>query len=197
MFNILKMLTPFSPFPLLQTERLVLRQMTLADVNEVFDMRSNPEVMKYIGKPRAKSMDDAKDLIQRVTDGLYNQTGITWALSLKESPDLIGSLGLWRTEPENNRAEIGFTLRRQFHRKGYLSEAIKPVLAFGFERMQLNSIMGSADARNLASCRTMEKAGFKCEGILRQNWYFEGNYSDSAIYGLLAEDYQRAQLKDS
>ncbi len=70
-----------------------------------------------------------------------------------------------------------------------MKEAIPPVLAFGFEQMKLHTIMGSANPENTSSCLMIERNGFKREGTLRQSWFFNGVYSDSAIYGMLEEDY--------
>src|SRR5258705_13869955 len=97
-----------SPFRQITTGRLLLRRMTEQDAGEIFFLRSNEDVMKYIDRPGAASMQDAEDFLDLINKALDMNDGITWGISMKENPGkLIGTIGYWRMKKENFRAEIG------------------------------------------------------------------------------------------
>ncbi|WP_432712951.1 GNAT family N-acetyltransferase, partial [Pedobacter sp.] len=100
----------FNPFPVIETERLILRKMEVSDVTEVLLLRSNPEVMKYIPRPRAITLQDALDHIETINKGLAANKSINWAITLKGNEHLKGIIGIFNTNPENHRAEIGYIL---------------------------------------------------------------------------------------
>src|SRR5690348_15013437 len=104
------MLSPnFTPFPEIATDRLLLRQMTLADAPSVQRLRSNEEVMKYINRPLTRTLEEAQQWIHVVLEALEKNEGITWCISLKGAFDQhVGSIGLWRIDKPNYRAEVGY-----------------------------------------------------------------------------------------
>src|SRR4051812_38750269 len=106
--------TNFHPFPELETERLFFRKLKLEDTAAIFEIRSNPEVMKYIPRPVAQTLDDAKAHIETVLTRLEDNIGINWAIEEKQSNCLIGTMGYWRIEKENYRAEIGYILNAKW-----------------------------------------------------------------------------------
>ena len=181
------MLTPnFSPFPQLTTERLLLRQMTLDDAPAVLRLRSNTDVMKYINRPLTQTVEEAEKWISVVIDTLEKNDGISWCISLKEKPaEHVGSIGLWRIEKENYRAEIGYMLEPHLQGQGLMYEAIVPVIQYGFEVMQLHSIEAHIDPRNAASAALLRKAGFVQEGYFKENYFLRGQFADTAVYSLL------------
>src|SRR4051812_7446057 len=108
----------FDPFPILTTERLILRRFTFADAPRLFELRKDPVIMQYIGRPLAKTLDDAIDLIKVINDLLSGNNGITWCITLKNEQEFIGSIGFWRIEKENYRAEIGYLLNPVYQGMG-------------------------------------------------------------------------------
>jgi ribosomal-protein-alanine N-acetyltransferase len=176
----------FQPFPLLTTERMVLREITKDDAGEVLRLRSDEEVMRYIDRPRAETIEDALVFIGRVEDLLKSNNGINWAMALKDDNALIGNISLWRIEKENYRAEIGYMLHPAHHRKGLMNEAIKIVIDYGFRVMKLHSIEGKINPANAASAGILEKNGFVKEAHFKENYYFNGKFLDTAVYSLLA-----------
>jgi ribosomal-protein-alanine N-acetyltransferase len=176
----------FNPFPDLSTERLILRKMNDNDAEQIFELRSDKEVMQHIGKYPMTSIDEAKAFIKLITDLLEGNSGITWAMALKESPDkLIGTIGLWRLIKEHYRAEIGYMLHPAYWRKGFTKEAILKVSLFGFNELKLHSIEGHINPRNAASAKTLESTGFVREAYFKEDFFFNGKFEDSAIYSLL------------
>ena len=104
------------PFPTLQTERLMLRTISLDDASELFKLRSDRSVMQFIGRPLAKSVDDASTLIKNLINLLDQNNAITWAISLASNPRLIGTIGFVNVAKEHYRAEIGYLLSPDFQK---------------------------------------------------------------------------------
>ena len=105
----------FHPFPVLVTERLILRQMNPGDANEVFFLRSDDRVLKYIGRPKATSIEEAIKWLEMVNDAQIKNESVTWAITLKGDPTMIGNIAFWRMEKEHYRSEIGYVLHPEHH----------------------------------------------------------------------------------
>ena len=176
----------FSPFPELKTERLQLKQITIEHANDLFEMRSDKEVMKYIDRPLAKSTEDVMALIKIISEVLQKNDGITWGILTKDQPSkLIGTVGFWQMQKEHYRAEIGYMLHPAWQGKGIMREAIDEVLRYGFSDMQLHSVEANVNPGNIASKKLLEKLGFVQEAYFKENYYANGRFVDSAIYSLL------------
>lgn len=178
----------FTPFPNLETERLHLRRLVKEDVNEVFALRSDKEVMKYIPRPLVKTNEEALEHIAMIDEKIENNEGINWAISLKSNQKLIGIIGHYRIKPEHFRAEIGYMLLPEYHGKGIIVEAIKETLNYGFQVMKLHSIEAIIDPENYASESVLQKSGFVKEAHLKENEYYEGRFLDTVIYSIINKD---------
>lgn len=179
-----------SPFPILETERLRLRQVTEQDAPSIFDLRSNVAVMKYLDRPPARNLEDALDLIEKIRYSFDHNEGITWAICMKEDQHLIGTIGYWRIDKPHHRAEIGYMLHEIYQGKGIMQEAISAVLNFGFRTLNLHSIEANVNPKNEASIRLLERNGFRQEAYFRENYFYNGMFLDSSIYSLLAPAYR-------
>src|SRR3990167_3457862 len=135
----------FTPFPLLETERLTLRQLSLEDANEIFRLRSDKSVNKFLDRPIAKTIDDANQFINKINDSIAKNELIYWVITLKNHPKLIGTICLWNISEDRSKAEIGFELLLEYHGKGIMQEVILKVIKYGFEEMHLRSIDGDVD----------------------------------------------------
>lgn len=175
----------FSPFPNLETERLSLRRLIPEDANVIFEIRSNPETMKFIPRPLVTTNEEALEHIKMINDKIDANEAINWAITIKESLETIGIIGHYRIQPENYRAEIGYMLHSDFHGKGYITEAITKVVAYGFEEMKLHSIEAVIDPGNHASEKVLQKNGFVKEAHLKENEFFNGQFIDTVIYSKL------------
>lgn len=181
------MLAPnFSPFPELGTKRLLLRQMSLADAPGVYRLRSDAEVMKYINRPLTRGIEEAEAWINVILEALAKNEGITWCICLKDAPsEHMGSIGLWRIDKENHRAEIGYMLEPSLQGKGIMFEALQQVVEYGFREMKLHSIEAHLDPRNSASAALLKKAGFIQEAYFKENYLLQDRFADTAVYSLL------------
>lgn len=172
----------FEPFPILETERMILKGVSMGDAEAMFELRSNPDAMKYIQKPLAKSIAEIHELINKMTD--YSQR-IQWAMTLKDGNKFIGTIGYHRIEKENYRAEIGYMLHPDYWNTGLMSEAIAKVIEYGFNKMKLHSIEAIINPANDVSRKTLKKFNFVKEGYYKENFFFDGKFYDSEIYSLL------------
>jgi len=175
----------FKPFPNLETERLNLRRIEKEDVNEIFALRSDVDIMKWIPRPLTKTKEEALEHIAVIDSKIENNEGINWAITFKKNPKLIGIIGLFRLIPEHYRSEIGYMLLPEYHGKGIVSEAINEVVNYGFQVMKLHSIEAIIGPENVASEKVLQKKGFIKEAHLKENEYYEGRFLDTVIYSLL------------
>lgn len=175
----------FLPFKNLESERLLLRQITNEDVKEVYELRSNPETMKYIPRPLVTDHEGALAHIKMINDKIETNEGINWAVTLKGSNKLLGIVGHYRIQWHNFRSEIGYMFLPECHGKGIATEVIQLLINYGFDEMNMHSLEAVIDPENLASARVLEKNGFVKEAHILENEYYEGRFLDTVIYSLL------------
>ena len=154
----------FNPFPVLKTARLTLRQLISSDVNEIFALRSNENVNKYLDRKPSKSIDDAKIFIETINKNIQSNNSIYWAITLNDTDKLIGTICLFDFSDDNLKAEIGYELLPDFQGKGIMQEAISKVIDFGIQHTGLNSIEAHSHSENKSSTRLLEKFNFKKNG---------------------------------
>ena len=176
----------FSPFPVLETGRLILRNITHADAPALFEMRSNPELLKYLDRPPFLSVEEAMQFIDKSQKMVTQNEGILWVIALKETPErLIGTVGFWRIQKEHYRAETGYILNPLFWKKGIMKEALNATIQYAFTQTALHSIEANIDPANRASAKLLESCGFVQEAYFKENYYFNGIFKDSIIYSLV------------
>jgi ribosomal-protein-alanine N-acetyltransferase len=157
----------FTPFPILKSDRLILRQLVITDDNEIFALRSDDNVNRYLDRDPSKSIEDAKSFIQTITENVKKNDSIYWAISL--SGKLIGTICLFEFADDNIKAEIGYELLPSYQGKGLMQEAASKVLEFGFQHIGLNSIEAYTHSENQNSTRLLEKFNFKKQSPSEDN----------------------------
>jgi len=178
----------FSPFPEIKTERLLLRKLVKADGPEMLFLRSDDRVMQYIGREKTRSLEEAEAFIDRINASVDANETIMWAIAMANDPGtLIGTICYWRMQPEHYRAEAGYVLHPGFWNRGIMTEALWAVIRYGFEEMKLHSIEAHINPENLASGIVLEKTGFTREAYFRENYFFRGKFTDTAIYSLVSK----------
>lgn len=175
----------FNIFPVLETERLRIRRADAMDIDALFELRSDKEIMKYIPKPAATSLNEIAEFLKLTDEKIEKNEMINWMITLKDDPKMIGTIGYYYIKPEHYRAEIGYMLLPKFQGNGYITEAIAEVVKYGFSTMQLHSIEAVVDPLNLSSCRVLEKCGFIKEGHFKENEFYNGEFIDSVVYSKL------------
>ena len=151
----------FIPFPVLKTERLTLRQLVSSDDNEIFALRSDDNVNKYLDRKPSQSIEDAKNFIQTINENIQRNDSIYWAITLNDTDKLIGTICLFDFSKDQLKAEIGYELLPDFQGKGLMQEAVSKVIDFGTQHIGLYSIEAYTHSQNKSSTRLLEKLNFK------------------------------------
>lgn len=149
----------FSPFPSLITERLILRQVTIEDENEFYFLKSDEEVRKYLDT-KAKTMNEAREFLYKINDGIVNNEWILWGISQKNTKFMIGTICLWNISKDQSIAEIGYELIPSYQGKGLMQEAVIKVITYGFESMKLHSLVAISDLNNSKSIKLLTRTNF-------------------------------------
>ncbi len=148
----------FKKFPELKTERLLLIEANSNHIKAVFDLRSSKEINKFVGTKRVENHQEAKNFIE-VCNELYQQKKrVFWLIEYQQK--IIGSIVLHNISLNIDYAEIGYKLKPEFQQKGFMSEAIKSVLEFGFSELKTKTIEAYTHKNNLPSITLLEKHNF-------------------------------------
>jgi ribosomal-protein-alanine N-acetyltransferase len=184
--------TIFGDLPSVQTERLLLRPLSVDDAADVFAYASDPEVSRYTAWESHMTLDDSKAFLATVADLYTTRQVAPWGVEHRADRKLIGTCGFANWNVKHRRAEIAYALSRRCWNRGYTTEAVRAVLDFGYRVMGVNRIEARCDVLNVASARVMEKAGMTFEGILRQHMLVKNAYVDLKLYSILREEWARA-----
>ena len=177
--------------PTLETERLILRKMTLDDAKAVFAYASDPEVTHYVIWEMHRTIEDSTAFLELAL-GKYESGGEPdWGIVYKGGHCFVGTCGFVNWEDDHARAEIGYVLHKDYWGRGLMPEAVRAMIGFGFRKMGLNRIEARCIAKNTASARVMEKAGMTYEGTLREREFVKGAYRDMKLYSVLRSEYHR------
>lgn len=178
-------------FPVLETERLVLRRILPEDVAAVYRIYSDPKVAEYDTFMPIDSMAAARSIIANYNREFEQGQGIRWGIAQKEDNCIIGTCGFMNFNWNSRRCEIGFGLATAQSGKGIATEAVGKITAYGFEVLELNRIEGFVDVRNTASVRLLRRLNFVQEGVLREREYFKGLLHDETVMAILKSDYRK------
>jgi ribosomal-protein-alanine N-acetyltransferase len=176
----------FDPFPIFETERLRFHSLSLEHAEKLYQLRGNELAMRYIGKPVLRSEAEAIELIEAYDRNLRDRIGITWGISFKDTPGLIGTIGYHKTDPLNYRAEIGYMIHPDHWFKGIMSEALKKVLDHGFNQIGFHSIEAKINPENEQSRSILLKHNFVKEAYFRESFFENGVFHDTEVYSLIA-----------
>lgn len=181
----------FTEMPRFQTARLVLREVRpSADLDAMFALFGDPDVARFTDTGPFTDKGEAQEVIDWISWIFQKRRGLRWALALADDEDvMIGTCGYNHWDRSNNSGEIGYDLAQEYWGQGLMTEALPPMIRFGFEHMGLNRIEADVTVGNDASARVLQKLGFAEEGLLRQRGFWKGDYHDLRVFGLLREDW--------
>lgn len=138
-----------------------MRSLTKKDAVQIFELRTDDEVNKYLDRPRAENIDDALKFIQRINDGIKNQEWYYWGIAQKDDKKIVGTICIWNIILDKRKAEIGYELLPAFQGKGIMREVLGPVIDFGFESLRMASLDAFLHTNNVKSISVLENFGFK------------------------------------
>ena len=178
-------------FPILETDRLQLRELTLLDADTMFHYFKKESVIRYFGMDSFQDIEQTKNTIQYFRKKYEEGSVYRWGIVLKGTNQLIGTCGFHLMNQNHQRAEIGYELDDTYWGKGYASEALQAILTYGFETLQLIRIAAVVYTENEASHNVLKRARFTEEGLLRKYMIQNGVAYDTVIYSLLEEEWKR------
>lgn len=182
----------FDLYPTLTTERFHLRKPGLDDAAEMAAIYGHPDVGRYLAYSASGGVEKMREKLARDLESASRGEGFRWVLCEHGSNTVHGSAGLFNWSQQDRRAEVGYVLAVHQWGRGVMKELMPELLRFGFEDMGLHRLEARVDPRNGASVRVLTRAGFRLEGVLRENKAEPGGgFSDSAMYSLLEGEWRR------
>lgn len=177
-----------SEFPILSTDRFILRELVEDDALRLYSFLSSEKVTEYFGMFPLIDVETAKGIIIRYKNSFNEDFAIRWGIELKESNIIIGTCGFHNWNHRHKRAEIGYELHEDYWGKGYAKEAIKTIIEYGFSNMQLSRIEAMVYPENKNSEKLLRKIGFDYEGLLKGYAFFRNKQQDLKMFSLLNND---------
>lgn len=178
-------------FPTFETERLTLRRLLVRDKDDMFEYAHKPEVTKYLLWSEHENVAFTAKYLKYLQTKYRRGEYFDWALVTKSENKMIGTGGFVTFDVDNNSAEIGYVVSDAYWGQGYATEAVRRIIEFGFEELNLNRIVARHMVGNERSGRVMTKCGMTFEGVQRSAMYVKNRYRDIAQYAIIREDYNK------
>jgi len=176
--------------PTLETERIRLRPVTDSDIDSLYSIFSDPQVMRYWSGPPFRDRDEAVSLVCEIREKFARRVYLKWGVALRSDDKVIGTATLFNLNLEQERAEVGYALAREQWGQGLMNEALRRLLQYSFDELKLRRLEADVDPRNAGSIKTLERLGFQREGYLRERWHVCGEIQDALFYGLLRHEWK-------
>ncbi|MEK5529605.1 MULTISPECIES: GNAT family protein [unclassified Viridibacillus] len=187
----MKMEDVYSKLPILETDRLSLRKISLDDLYDMHTYCSNEEVARYCTWTKHESLEDTEEFIRLILNKYELDQYALWGIEEKETGTLIGTIDFVSWQPKQQIAEIGYAISQVYWGRGIVTEASKAVIAYGFEEMDLVRIQAKCLIENVGSARVMEKVGMSYEGLIRKGLLVKDTHRDLKMYSILREEFEQ------
>jgi [ribosomal protein S5]-alanine N-acetyltransferase len=158
----------FSIFPILQSDRLTLRQISEVDHVDLFNLRSNQEVNKYLNREAPKSLDDVIVFANKIKASIQENNSLYWIITQSGSNTFVGTICLFDFSSKENTCEIGFELSPSFQRQGIMKEATNMVIDYIFEHLKFSNIFAFTHFENMPSIELLKRVGFKASDKMNE-----------------------------
>ena len=178
----------FSHLPRLETARLILRPLTMKDAQDMYAYAQDPEVSRHVLWDAHQSLGESRRFLRFALRQYRKGQPGSFAITLRDSGRMIGTVGFMWVNVDYRSAEVGYSLSREYWNRGIMTEALRAVIAFGFDELELNRIEAQHETDNPASGRVMAHVGMRYEGTMRQRLKNKGRFVDVAVYAILRGD---------
>lgn len=185
---------PIFPMEAIETGRLLLRRMEMSDAKDLFDYSRDPQVALHVLWDAQKNISESRAYIKCMLRKYRAGDPASWCIVRRDQGRVVGTIGYMWFQPENNAAEVGYSLARDCWNQGFMTEALQAVLRYSFEEMGINRIEAQHEVGNPASGAVMRKCGMVHEGTLRSRLYNKGRYVDVELYSILRQEYLQLVL---
>ena len=180
---------------LLESQRLLLRQFNLSDSFSFFkNCGKDEKASLFLSWNPHQNAYESEEYLKSVIEQYEDPKFYNWAIELKETGEVIGSIGVNHPEDKNKSCQIGYYVGSDFWNKGIITEALKTVIDYLFEEVELNRVAARHDIENGASGRVMAKANMTFEGILRESKLKGNKFCSLAIYSILKSEWENNKL---
>ncbi len=176
--------------PTIDAPRVRLRWLTAEDIDALFDIFSDQQMMRYWSTPAMKERVEAELYLIRIHEFFGNKSGFQWGIERKDDARVMGTCTLFHIDVANLRAELGYGLASAYWNQGYMLEALTALIEYSFKTLQLRRLEADVDPRNENSLRILDKLGFQREGLLRERWNVGNEIQDTTFLGLLAKEWR-------
>lgn len=174
----------------IETERLILRRFNLNDWEDMNqNWISDPKVQHGYGEPTYETEEEIKGLLNEYISKYETNEAYRWAIILKENNECVGQIAYFLVDSKNHFGEIEYCVGRAYQNKGYVTEATKAIIDYGFKKINFNKIQICHRANNYPSAKVIQKIGFHKDGILREYFYIDGEYIDRVFYSILKREW--------
>ncbi|MDF2569811.1 MAG: N-acetyltransferase [Sporomusa sp.] len=177
-------------FPVIETDRLVLRQLLIEDAASLYQYWSDPDVTEYLTLESFANIQEAVAMIELLNGLPASKQGIRWVITRKEDNKVLGTCGFHNVKLEHSRAEIGYELGKEYWGQGVMKESLTAILNYGFNKMKYNRVEAFVNVGNSKSAKILAKRGFRLDGLLREYEFACGKFVDQHCYSLLKSDYE-------
>lgn len=181
----------FFEMPTLETERLILRKIDVDDASDIFEYAHLNEVSEFLIWYPHKTIQDSIDFINFAGEKFTNNEWMIFGIEMKEEKKLIGTIDIRGWCGVNNCADIGYVISKKYWNKGIITEALRSVIKFSFDELQLNRVEAHCEEENIGSWHVMEKCGMKYEGTLREKIFVKERYRSMKMYSILRSEYKK------
>ncbi|MBQ7319164.1 MAG: GNAT family N-acetyltransferase [Clostridia bacterium] len=185
----------FSHMPELSTERLLLRRMRVTDAEDMHRYACRSEVTRYLLWSPHPDLSYTREYLQYLNTRYAAGTFYDWAVTLRSNGRMIGTCGFTTIDPPNECAEVGYVLAPEYWGQGIAAEAVRAVLAFGFERLLLHRIEARFIEGNEASLRVMQKVGMTFEGYRRESMLIKGVRRNIGYSSILCDEFRATAVQ--
>ena len=180
----------YTYMPILETDRLILRKLTMRDAQDIYSYSRDPVVAKHVLWDAHTSIYDTRGYLRFMLRKYRMGEPASWGIEWKATRQVIGTVGFMWINYENSSAEVGYSLSRKFWNQGIMTEALAEIIRYGFTSLNLNRIEAQHETDNPASGAVMRKCGMVKEGTLRQRLLNKSKFVDVDLYSILRKEYK-------
>ena len=173
--------------PTLETPRLLLRQLTIADINAIEKFTTDDEVTVFFICDTHQSLNETEAFLNELLKK-YEHGSLIWGIIVKENDRLVGIIEFSEYRRDEKIAEMGCIIAKSYWKNDYASEATQALIRYGFSELKLERIQASYFSENISSERVLQKAGLFYEGTQRRGKFAKGHYHDVKLYAILRSD---------
>jgi ribosomal-protein-alanine N-acetyltransferase len=182
-------------FPILQTERLILREWQESDAASIYEIFRHESVVQYTAVPEYVLPADGMKRVEGSRIFFHEKNlGVTWGIIERESGKALGDIDFTWKDKRDFRVQLGCCFAPHAWGKGFASEALSEVIRYGFEDFSLfsiNRLEAGTDPRNISAQKLLERLGFANEALLHDYYFERGKFVDQHIFGLLRKDWEK------